>query len=122
MMAIPLQTRDLMSQAQQQLATGAETGFAENLFSAFDQFRNENLSTSEANEFGVHWREQYELAKKYGIETPASPVLPADKDYLKAASERPSLTIQQYVIEKRDEQFRKLQQQFPDAGFKLSGD
>lgn len=121
-MAIPFQTRDIMSQAQHQLATGAGTGFTENLFSAFDQFRNENLTISENNEFQVHWDEQYKKAKELGFETPASPVLPADEGYLNAARERPGLTLPQYVIEKRDETFRKLQEQFPDAGFKLSGD
>lgn len=117
---LPLDTRDIRTQAAQNPATGEFTGFAENLFSAFDQFRRENLSVSEVQQFGQEWDKQLELAKKHGIDTTLSMHMTPSPADITAMQAQPGIPSHVYFLNKRNDEFRKLKAQYPDAGFKTN--
>ncbi len=119
-MAIPLDTRQIESRANAQQATGAVTGFSENLFSAFDQFRRENLSTSEGNQWGAEWQQQFDLAKKHGVDTVPHFSSQADPGAVEWMKANPGHSLPEYWHQQREQQFNELKQRFPDAGFKTN--
>jgi diguanylate cyclase (GGDEF)-like protein len=120
-MGIPLDTRGIKARASAQQATGTVTGFAENLFSAFDQFRRENLSVSEVNQWGQEWEQQAELAKKHGADLLNNWNTPPDRAALEWMQQHPGpMSLQTYWHEQRDKQIAELKQRFPDAGFKTN--
>ncbi len=119
-MGIPLDTRQLQQQAAMTPATGSPTGLLENTFEALDQFRRENVITSEADNWNQEWQLQHDLALKHGVETNASPSRPPDAGALEWMKQNPGQSAFQYWHQQRDKQFADLKQQFPDAGFKTN--
>jgi diguanylate cyclase (GGDEF)-like protein len=118
-MGIPLDSRQIQQQAAMTPALGAPTGLLENTFAALDQFRRENIITSEVNNWGEEWQAQHDLALKHGVDLLANWNQPPDQAALQWMAET-GRSAPEYWHQKRDQQVAALKQQFPDAGFKTN--
>lgn len=106
--------RDALNRASLQPATGAPSGFGENLAAAWDTFRNENLSISGEVNRADRYGAQAEQAEALG-ETLVNPVIGPD-----FAIENISLFGHTPDYSGYDRQVDALNQKYPRAGFKTS--